>query len=220
MIRRQSHASDMREAGTVRHFPEGAFAGICAEKAYSLIFNWRFIAKVQGRCFFRNCHTFEEHKLSSKRAQKTESTHGVLKVINQTVTKDEIELTELLQCRVFHVSDMKCHAGMTPARFLNICRPRVESGNLKAKVKQKIGKIANATASVQRGPKAVLLHAFRKDPCKMLLARLDKQRCVGAVKIKAYGQGQFTTSRVGAEGWERGERLRRSWESPECSVLR
>ena len=107
MIRRRSQASDMREAGAVRHFPQGAFAGIRAKKTYSLIFNWRFIAKVQGGCFFRNCHAFEEHKLSRERAQKTESTHGVLKVINQTVTKDEIEPAELLQCRVFHVSNMK-----------------------------------------------------------------------------------------------------------------
>jgi len=62
---------------------------------------------------------------------------------------------------------------MPTAGFLNIRRPRVESSDLKAKVEQKTGKIPNATAGVQRGPQAILLHAFRKDPCKMLLARFD-----------------------------------------------
>ena len=210
MIRRRGHASDVLETSAISHFPKGAFAGIGAEKGCSLIFNWWFIAKVQGGCFFWNCHPFEEHKLSRERAQKTKSTHGVLKVINQTVTKDEIELAELLQCPVFHVRDMKRHTGMSPAGFLNIRRPRVEGSDLKAKVKQKAGKIANATARVQRGPKAIFLHAVRKDLCKMLLACLDKQRCVRTVKIKAQGQGQFTASRIGAEGCEQGERLPRS----------
>jgi len=107
MIRRRGHAGDMREAGAIRHFPEGAFAGIRAEKTYSLIFDWRFIAKVECGRFVGNRHPFKEHELSSERAQKTKSTHGVLKVINQTVTKNEIELAELLQCRVFHVSNVK-----------------------------------------------------------------------------------------------------------------
>jgi hypothetical protein len=44
----------------------------------------------------------------------------------------------------------------------------------------------------------------------MLQTCLDKQRCVRTVKIKARGQGQFTASRIGAEGWEQGERLPRS----------
>ena len=131
-------------------------------------------------------------------------------MINQTVTKDEIELAELLQRPAFHVRNMKRHAGMSPAGFLNIPRPRVEGSDLKAQVKQKAGKIANATARVQRGPEAVLLHAVRKDLCKMLLACLDKQRRVRTVKIKAQGQGQFTASRIGAEAWEQGERLPRS----------
>ena len=107
MIRRRSHASDVWEAGAIRHFPERAFGGVRAKKTYSLIFNWRFIAKVQSGRLVRNCHSFEEHELSSERAQETESTHGVLKVVNQTVAKDEIKLAESLQRRIFHVRDMK-----------------------------------------------------------------------------------------------------------------
>src|SRR5216684_6382593 len=94
---------------------------------------------------------------------------------------------------------------MASARFLNIGRPRVESSHFKTKIKQKAGKITDATARVQRGPQAVFLHALRKDLCKMLLARLDKQHCVGTVKIKACGQDQFTTGRFGTEGWGRRE---------------
>jgi hypothetical protein len=76
---------------------------------------------------------------------------GILKVVEQSEAKDEIECPKPPQRRILRISNSKINAGMAVTCFLDVFHSPIHGGDLQSRISQHRGEISDAASKIQCG---------------------------------------------------------------------